>query len=571
MPNKVILAIIVSGLLISGFFYFQIIKEKPEPFYSEREEIKTAKDAAEEGEVLGQETKESELATEAEKEALEQREVRGFEGCRQDQVNINIAFEEGLKELQGIGPVLAQRIIAERQQGLFYSLSDLVRVSGIGEGIAANIKEQDLACAGVLDEGLASFEKEPLIEAEEEKEAAEEFIVQDEEETEEEYIAQDKNICPVDINIASEDDLQNITGIGPVLAQRITEKRPFLSVYDLIIVSGIGEVTLQKIIDQGCAYVEGDAGQQTPIITVSPPEEDTEEKAQEEVKKVEINSAGKEDLELLSGIGPVYAERIIENRPFCSLDELIKVNGIGPVTLENIKEQGIAYVEPLEFCFEEEEPKDREITLVYPSEIKCGEVIEVGVGISNFEDVSYDVKLAIETDADLHFSETFIEEEWKSSFYYLEAAISGPSQEKTFQLRIKEGKDYEGAARILFRVREDGSVVKEKEGEIEVVVCEEESEEGDKEDYNEEEGEDVNEEEFEGCQEGQINLNSASKEDLTKIVEIGSARADQIIELRQEELFWSVNDLARVSGISLGGSRLESIIEQALACAANPY
>ena len=97
--------------------------------------------------------------------------------------------------------------------------------------------------------------------------------------------------------------------------------------------------------------------------------------------------------------------------------------------------------------------------------------------------------------------------------------------------------------------------------------------EKEKEEIDEEEVEELEEEEekeFEGCQDGQINLNSASKEDLMEIIQIGSARADQIIELRKEKLFWSVNDLSRVSGIVLGGSRLEQIIQQGLACAAHP-
>jgi len=60
----------------------------------------------------------------------------------------------------------------------------------------------------------------------------------------------------ININTASEEELQKITGVGPVIAQRIIDARPFSSVYDLIRVSGIGEITLQKIIEQGLACVE---------------------------------------------------------------------------------------------------------------------------------------------------------------------------------------------------------------------------------------------------------------------------------------------------------------------------
>ena len=61
-------------------------------------------------------------------------------------------------------------------------------------------------------------------------------------------------------------------------------------------------------------------------------------------EKVEINSATIEELKTLTGIGDVKAQTIIDNRPFSSIDDLLKVNGIGEKTLEKIKEQGLAYV-----------------------------------------------------------------------------------------------------------------------------------------------------------------------------------------------------------------------------------
>lgn len=56
---------------------------------------------------------------------------------------------------------------------------------------------------------------------------------------------------------------------------------------------------------------------------------------------ININTAGVNELDTLSGIGPALAERIIEYRekhgPFKSIDELTKVSGIGPVLLEKIR------------------------------------------------------------------------------------------------------------------------------------------------------------------------------------------------------------------------------------------
>ena len=61
-----------------------------------------------------------------------------------------------------------------------------------------------------------------------------------------------------------------------------------------------------------------------------------------------------------------------------------------------------------------------------------------------------------------------------------------------------------------------------------------------------------------------LNINTAPKEELKKIKHIGEARAEQIINLREEKLFSSVDDLVRVVGI--GPSRLADIKEQGLAC-----
>lgn len=48
-------------------------------------------------------------------------------------VRINSASASELQSLPGVGPALAQRIIAERSRGHFASAEDLLRVSGIGK------------------------------------------------------------------------------------------------------------------------------------------------------------------------------------------------------------------------------------------------------------------------------------------------------------------------------------------------------------------------------------------------------------------------------------------------------
>ncbi len=60
--------------------------------------------------------------------------------------------------------------------------------------------------------------------------------------------------------------------------------------------------------------------------------------------KIDINTATLAQLDGLNGVGPVMAQRIIDARPFSSVDDLDRVNGIGPATLQKIKDQGLACV-----------------------------------------------------------------------------------------------------------------------------------------------------------------------------------------------------------------------------------
>ena len=84
----------------------------------------------------------------------------------------------------------------------------------------------------------------------------------------------------IDINTAPLEELEKITGVGPVIGQRIIDARPFTSVNDLIRVSGIGEKTLQKIIAQGLACVSGEIQTETTTETAQEQELAVEENPQ---------------------------------------------------------------------------------------------------------------------------------------------------------------------------------------------------------------------------------------------------------------------------------------------------
>ncbi len=52
---------------------------------------------------------------------------------------------------------------------------------------------------------------------------------------------------------------------------------------------------------------------------------------------LDLNTATKEELMSINGIGPVFSERIIAGRPYRTVDDLIKVKGIGPKRLKKFR------------------------------------------------------------------------------------------------------------------------------------------------------------------------------------------------------------------------------------------
>ena len=81
-------------------------------------------------------------------------------------------------------------------------------------------------------------------------------------------------------------------------------------------------------------------------VTKDAPEEEATAIGASPTAKVDINSAGIDELDTLPGIGPSTAAKIIEyrenNGPFTSVEQLMDVSGIGPAKFEAIREMVVA-------------------------------------------------------------------------------------------------------------------------------------------------------------------------------------------------------------------------------------
>ncbi|MBO6937139.1 MAG: helix-hairpin-helix domain-containing protein [Deltaproteobacteria bacterium] len=64
-----------------------------------------------------------------------------------------------------------------------------------------------------------------------------------------------------------------------------------------------------------------------------------------EGRPIDVNHASQADLELLPRVGPAIAGRIVAARPFTSIEDLQRVRGIGPRTVERLRSMIVVHQE----------------------------------------------------------------------------------------------------------------------------------------------------------------------------------------------------------------------------------
>lgn len=139
-----------------------------------------------------------------------------------ERIDVNTADEVELDRLPGVGPTLAQAILAQRQrEGPYWDLGDLERVAGLGSSTVRRLAPYvTLPAAGSGAPGGGAARSRPAAPV-------------------------------VDLNRASAGELEALPGIGPARAGAIVRWRgehgSFRTIDDLLEVPGIGPATLERL------------------------------------------------------------------------------------------------------------------------------------------------------------------------------------------------------------------------------------------------------------------------------------------------------------------------------------
>jgi len=261
-------------------------------------------------------------------------------------VDINSATQQELEAVKGVGAATAKKIIAGRP---YKSLDELTKAGLSAKKIAPLKPYLTVAGAPAAPAPAPAVEKKPVA-APAAKQAEKKAPA-----------AAPAAAAPVDLNMADQKALESLPGIGPALAKKIMEGRPFQSVDDLSRIKGMNKSKIDAIKDKVTVTASKPVkptpapAAAKPPVTPAPVAAKTEpapavkkEAAPSKAapaatklapgEKVNINTAPKEDLDKLPGIGPVKAQAIMEGRPFEKIEDIMKVKGIKKGEFGKIKD-----------------------------------------------------------------------------------------------------------------------------------------------------------------------------------------------------------------------------------------